>query len=50
MTHLSVDRKDLLFVVQVIQGLIFFVAHFFISVLIGRVFVVVDQEQLWWLQ
>jgi len=49
MTHLYADRKDLQFVVQVIQALIFSIAHCFIYVLIARIFVYVGQEQLQWL-
>lgn len=47
MAYLSVDMQDLQIYVQIIQVFIFSIAHCFMSVLIGHIFVYVGREKLW---
>ena len=49
-TYNFTNRKDLKFFMQVIQVLIFPIAHCFIFVLIDRIFVIAIREQLQWIQ
>lgn len=49
MTYLSTDKKDLPNFVEVIQTLIFYIAHCFIFVLTTYICVYACQEKLWWL-
>ena len=50
MAYLSADKKNLQNFMQVILGLIFFIAHYFIFVLIVRIFEDAGREELYWLQ
>lgn len=49
MEHIFSFSKDLQYIMQSTQVLIFFVAHCFISVLIAHTFVIVGWDQLRWL-
>jgi len=48
MAYISIDRQDLRIFVQVIQVLIFSIAHYFICILTVFIYVDAGQEQLRW--